>query len=233
MIELRRINTHFDIARGERFHAAVERDAALVNEHHIGQDVLDLFGMMGGDHDGAIPVVVIVDQRVVELLAEQDVKTECRLIKHQQLRFNGHHQRQMQLRDHAFRQRADRAFALDHGLRKKALGAGTVKSRMHARHIIERLTHAQPTRQHGHVGDKAHVLHQQVALGPRVATQHFEITLKRCQTEHRFKRTRLACAVGANQPDDASPLNSQVDAFHRYVLAVSLGQAAGFDACHC
>src|SRR5436853_195746 len=37
---------HFHIARLEVFHAAIEHDAAAVEEHHIGEDVLDLIDLM-------------------------------------------------------------------------------------------------------------------------------------------------------------------------------------------
>src|SRR5580765_380130 len=46
------IHHHFQITRLEFFHAAIEYDAAAVNEHDIGQDVLNLFHLMGGHHDG-------------------------------------------------------------------------------------------------------------------------------------------------------------------------------------
>src|SRR5204863_490607 len=40
------IHHHFQIARLEFFHAAIEHHAAAVNEHDIGQDVLNLFHLM-------------------------------------------------------------------------------------------------------------------------------------------------------------------------------------------
>src|SRR5260370_35766475 len=40
--ELFGMHHHFQIARLEFFHAAIEYDAAAVNEHDIGQDVLNL-----------------------------------------------------------------------------------------------------------------------------------------------------------------------------------------------
>ena len=52
----------------------LEYDAAAVDEHDIGEDVLNLFHLMGGHHDGAAAIEVVVQQRIVELLAIQ----ECR-----------------------------------------------------------------------------------------------------------------------------------------------------------
>ena len=75
---------HFQVARLELLHAALEHDAAAVDEHDVGEDVLDLLDLMGRDEDGAAAVEVVVQQRVVELLAKQDVEAERRLVQHQQ-----------------------------------------------------------------------------------------------------------------------------------------------------
>ncbi len=85
-------------------HRRVEHDAPAVDEQQVGQDVLDLLDLVGGDEDGALLVEVFVEQRLVELLAHQDVEAERRLVEHQQLRVDRHHEREVQLRDHALRQ---------------------------------------------------------------------------------------------------------------------------------
>ena len=54
-------------------------------------------------HDGAAVIEVIVQQRIVELFAIQDVETKRRLVEHEQLRVDRHDQREVQLRHHAFR----------------------------------------------------------------------------------------------------------------------------------
>ena len=41
------------VARLEIFHGAIENDAAVIDEHEVGEDVLDFFDLMGGDDDGA------------------------------------------------------------------------------------------------------------------------------------------------------------------------------------
>ncbi len=87
-----RIHQHFPIARLEFFHAAAEDDTTPVDEHHIGKDVLNLVDLMGGDDDGAAAIEVVVQERIVELLAKEDVEAECRLIEHQQFGVNGHDQ---------------------------------------------------------------------------------------------------------------------------------------------
>src|SRR5882672_4013501 len=83
---------HFQIARLQLFHAAIEYDAAAVDEHDIREDVLDLFHLMCGHHDSAAAIEVVVQQGIVELLAIQDVEAERRLVQHQQLRVDSHHQ---------------------------------------------------------------------------------------------------------------------------------------------
>src|SRR5580693_9701699 len=75
---------HFQIARLEFFHAAIEYDAAAVNEHDIGQHVLNLFDLMGGHHDGTTAIEVVIEQRIVELLAIQNIQAQRRLVQHQQ-----------------------------------------------------------------------------------------------------------------------------------------------------
>src|SRR4029077_6212910 len=60
--DLRGIHRHFRIARLEFFHAAVEHDPATVDEHHIGEDVLYFFHLMGGHDDRALAIEVVVQQ---------------------------------------------------------------------------------------------------------------------------------------------------------------------------
>jgi hypothetical protein len=54
-----------------------------VDEHQVGEDVLDLLNLMCRHHDGAAAIEVVVQQRIVELLAIEDVEAERRLIQHQ------------------------------------------------------------------------------------------------------------------------------------------------------
>ena len=51
--------------------------------------------------DGALAVVIVVEQRFIELLAIQQIEAECGLIEHEQVSVDGHDQREMQLRHHA------------------------------------------------------------------------------------------------------------------------------------
>src|SRR5882757_588510 len=52
----------FHIAGLEIFHAAVEDDATAIDEHDVGEDVLNLFHLMSGYEDGAAAIEVIVEQ---------------------------------------------------------------------------------------------------------------------------------------------------------------------------
>src|SRR5882757_5018670 len=52
----------FHIAGLELFHAAIENDTTAVDEHDVGEDVLNLFHLMGGHEDGAAAIEVIVEQ---------------------------------------------------------------------------------------------------------------------------------------------------------------------------
>ena len=58
---------------------------------------------MRGDDDGAVAIKIIVQQRIVELLAIEKIQAQRGLVEHQQFRVDGHHQREMKLGHHAFR----------------------------------------------------------------------------------------------------------------------------------
>ena len=53
------IHHHFQIARLEFFHAAIEYDAAAVDEHDIGEHVLDLFHLVCRHHDSAVAIEIV------------------------------------------------------------------------------------------------------------------------------------------------------------------------------
>src|SRR5260370_3550479 len=103
------IHPHFQIARLKLFHAAIEYDAAAVDEHEIGQDVLDLFHLMRGYDYGAISIEVAVQQAIVELLAIEEVKAKSRLVPHHLLRLDSHYQRQGRLCHQALQHHPDSA----------------------------------------------------------------------------------------------------------------------------
>jgi hypothetical protein len=65
----------------------------------------------------------------------------------------------------------------DGGLRKKTFRLHPIESWMHAGDVIKRLRNPQPTRQHCDVGNEADISHQQIALRPRVASQHLQLAL--------------------------------------------------------
>ena len=223
---------HFQVARLELLHAALEHDAAAVDEHEVGEDVLDLFDLVGRHHDGAAAIEVVVQQRVVELLAIEDVEAERRLVQHQQLRVDGHDQGEVQLGHHALRQLPDLARALDGGPGQEALRLRAIESRMHAGDVVERLRDPHPARQHGDVGDEADVAHELIALGPGVAAEHLQLALVGGEAEDRVERGGLAGAVGTDEAEDAALFDAQVDAVERDGRAEGLAQAARFDAGH-
>src|SRR6267142_1167678 len=179
------IHHHFQIARLEFLHAAIEYDAAAVDEHDIGEDVLDLFHLMCGHDDGAAAIEVVVQQRIVELLAIQDVQTKRRLVQHQQFRVNGHDQGEMQLRDHALRQFPDLVGATDACLRKKTFRLRAIESRMHAREVIKSLPNPHPAWKHCDIGNEAGIAHELIALGPGVASEHLQFSLVWREAENR------------------------------------------------
>ncbi len=80
-----------------------EYDAATIDEHEIGEDVLNLLDLMRGDDDSAAAIEIIIEQRIVKLLAIQDVESERRFVEHQQSCVDSHDQREVELGHHALR----------------------------------------------------------------------------------------------------------------------------------
>src|SRR5437764_14874893 len=97
------MNHYFHVARLEFFHATLQHDPAVIDEHQIGQDILDFFDLVRRHDNCPGPIEIIVEQRIVELFPKQNVETECRLIEYQQFRVDRHDYREMQLRHHALR----------------------------------------------------------------------------------------------------------------------------------
>src|SRR4029453_9724154 len=123
--------------------------------------------------DRATMIEIVVEQGIVKLFPIKDIQAKRRLVQHEQFRVDGHHQREMQLRYHAFGQFSYLARALDRSLCQKTFGFGAIESRMHARDVIEQLRHANPTRQDSDISDERDFLHELIALGPWIASQYF------------------------------------------------------------
>src|SRR3954454_5235528 len=88
--EALRTDHDLEIARLELLHARTEDNAAAIDEHHVTEHVLDLFDLMRGHQNGAALIEVIVQQRIVELLAVGYIETTARLVQHQQPGIDGH-----------------------------------------------------------------------------------------------------------------------------------------------
>src|SRR5262252_1256708 len=112
---------------------------STVDEHEVGEHMLNLFYFMCRHHDRAAAVEIVVEQGVIELLAVKDVETERRLVEDQELCIHRHDQSQVELRDHAFRQLSNFAAVLDYRFREKVFRLPAVKTRVHLRHVVEEL----------------------------------------------------------------------------------------------
>src|ERR1035438_527654 len=92
---------NFKLACLDLVHAAIENDVAAVHEHDVGEHVLNLIDLMGGDQDGAAAIEIVIEQRIVELLPIENVEAKGGLVEQEQPRVDGHRQREVQLRNHA------------------------------------------------------------------------------------------------------------------------------------
>ena len=230
--DLLRNHHQFEIAGLEFLHAAPKHDATAIDEHQIGKNVLHLFDLMSRHDNRAGAVEVVVQQRVVKLLAVEDVQTDRRLIQHQQSRVDGHHQGEMELGHHALGELAHLAGAFDRGPGQKSLRLCAIESRVNAGEVVDHLRNADPPRQHGDIGDEGDVAHELIALGPRIASKHVQLALIGDEAQNCVERCAFARAVGTDQSEDAALFDAQVDPVERDGCAEGLAQAACYDACH-
>ncbi len=154
---------------------------------------------------------------------------ESGLVEHQQARVDGHDQRQVQLRHHAFRQLPHPAVAPNVGLGDEACGLGAIESRMHARDVVERLRDAQPTGQNGDVGDECDIAHEPLACSPGITPEHPQLSQMGSEAQDRVDRGALASPVRPNESDDSPRLDPKVDAVERDGRAEHLAQPACFN----
>ncbi len=103
---------------------------------------------------------------------------------------------------------------------------------MDAGDVIERLRNPDPPWQHRDVGNEADIAHELIALGPGIASEHFQFSLIRREAENRVERGRLAGAVRSDESEDAALFDPQIDAVQRDGCAEGLAQAAGFNDGH-
>ena len=198
-----RVHEHFVIRGLDVLDTAVEHDSAAVDIHHVGEDVLDLLDLMCRHDHRAASLKVVLEQRIVELFAIEQIESQRRLVEHQQLCIDRHHDGEVQLRHHPLRQFPDPDRRPDRCLRQKRLCLRPVELGMDRRDEIERLGHPQPARQHRHVGDEADVADQSVPLPPWIPSEDAEFSLIGGEADDRVQRGGLAGAVGTDQANDA------------------------------
>src|SRR4051794_9407383 len=101
---------------------------------------------MGCDDDGAAAVKVVVEQRVVELFAKENVEAEGWLVEHKQTGVNRHYDRKVQLRDHTLGQFPYLAFTTDGGSGQETLRFRAIEMWMDSGDVIEDLRDFDPAR---------------------------------------------------------------------------------------
>src|SRR5439155_11921627 len=84
----------------------------------------------------------------------------------------------------------------------------------------------------GAVSDEGDIKHELIALGPRVAPEHFELSLIWGGAEDRVERGRVAGAVGPDESQDAALFDTQIDPVQRDGRVEDLAEAVCFYAGH-
>src|SRR6185436_14788338 len=87
---------------------------------------------------------------------------------------------------------------------------------------------ADPARQHGDVGDETDVAHEQIALGPGIASEDSQLALIRREAEDRVERRGLPRAIRTDEAEDAAFLDAQIDAAESDRRAVGFAETACF-----
>src|SRR5579871_4251117 len=103
---------------------------------------------------------------------------------------------------------------------------------MHAGDVIERVRDLQPAWQDGDIGDETDVAHELIALGPGIASENAEFSLKRGEAEDSVESRRFAGAVGTDDPEDAAIIDAQVDAIECDGGAEAFAESVSFYARH-
>ena len=112
-------------------------------------------------------IEVVVEQGVVELLAEEDVEAEGGLVEDEELGVDGHDEGEVELRDHALGELADLAGALDGGAGEEGFGLGAVEAGMDAGDEVDGVGDAHPAGEDGDVGYEGYVVHELDRAGSR------------------------------------------------------------------
>ncbi len=85
---------------------------------------------------------------------------------------------------------------------------------------------------HGNIRDERDISHKLIAFGPRVASEHLQFSLILREAQDRVEGGGLACAVGADESENAALFDVQVDAIECDGCAEGLAKTACFDDCH-
>src|SRR5258708_223640 len=91
---------------------------------------------------------------------------------------------EMQLGNHALGQLAHAAGHLDIRLAQEVSRPRAVESGVYTANEVERLADTQPAGEHGNIRDEADVLHELIALGARVASEHAQVAVEMRQAEN-------------------------------------------------
>ena len=103
---------------------------------------------------------------------------------------------------------------------------------MHTSDVFEQLRNPDPARQYRDVGNERDIAHELFARAPRIASENLQFSFVRGEAKNRVQRGGLACAVGADQSEDAAFLDAKIDTVQRNGCAKHFTEPACFNTCH-
>ena len=172
----------------------------LAEEDDVVGDALDVRDHVRGDHDRGLELGDPVHQELQELAGCERVEALERLVEEDQRRPLPECDREREAAPFARRQRRHALVGVETG--QVLARDRPVPARIRRARELDRVAHGEGAVQRGLTRDEPDA-GEDVRLAPRIATEHLDAALRRCQQPDRqAEERRLPRTVRAREPDD-------------------------------